>query len=177
MDKKKILEQLAKFPTDQSKAVWMLEKIEEIRNDFETASDVLEDKTYKFVNDFLTDGTDLPKDMQKYIAIGKRYQDFIEMFKCRVAIDDCVISEEAKELLLMSRAEIRKLRSTIAGTKANTVQIKKEMKIMERDIYCREQVEKLSTTAMKKKARILTEGASSKYKIDTVIREVKRDAK
>ena len=160
MTKNQIIEQLQKMP-ENSRVIWMLEKIEEIRNDFETAQDLLEHKVYKFVDDFLTNGVNVPKDMRKYIAIGKRYEDFIDMFKCRVRMSEGLLSEDAREMLLMARSEIKKLRGQIAGTKAETQDFKADMKNMARKIYIYEQVNKLPT-ATQKKALTLCEGAKSK---------------
>jgi hypothetical protein len=177
MNKKKILEQLAKLPTDETKALFMVEHIQKLKEQFIEAQDILEDKTYKFVEDFLNNGVDVPKDMRKYISIGKRYSDFIDMFRSRVAIDDCVISEEAQNLLMMARAEIQKLRGQIAGTKIETNAIKKDIRIMKNQIYCHQEIELLETDTQKRKAKQLCEGVSQKYKISEIIRGVKRDAK
>ena len=49
------------------------------------------------------------------------------------------------------------------------------MKNMQRQIYCHEQIELLKTDVQKQKAKKLCENLSSKYKIDNIIREVKKD--
>lgn len=177
MDKKKILNELSKFPTDETKAIWMYQTVKQLEEQFEEAQDILEDKTYRFVEDFLNDGIDLPREMRKYIAIGQRYSNFIDMFKSRVRFDEGLLNQETKDLLMMARAEIKKMRGIISGTKADTLQIKKDMQNMERAIYTHEQIQLLKTDSQKKKARTLCEGITSKYKIDQILRQVRKNEK
>ena len=101
-----------------------------------------------------------------------RYEGFIDRFKSKITIDECIVSGEAKELLTAAKAEIQNLRSNIRKAKESTVQVRKDMNAMKRQIYMHEQTEKLPEI-LKKKARNLCEGASSMYKIDEIIREVK----
>ena len=83
------------------------------------------------------------------------------------------------KLLTAAKFEIETLRREISSKKRDTVETQKNMRVAERKIYTYEQIELLKTDAQKRKARNLCECAnvSSKYKIDEIIREVKRDAK
>ena len=174
MDKTTIMESLKSLTSNKDRCDFMYSEITKMREDFETTNDLLEDKVYKFVEDFLSNGVDLPKEMQKYIAIGKRYDDFIQMLKCRVRMSEGLLSEQASDLLIMARAEIKKLNGRISGIKADSLEKKADMRVMERQIYCHEQIEKLKTDSHKRRAKQLCEGANSKYKIDQILRQVKK---
>ena len=173
MDKKKILEQLAKFPSDETKAVWMLEHKKKLESKFETSSYRIEDRCERLITDFFSETLSLPAEIKKYAQIGIKYQNFIDRFKSRIALDDCVVSGEAKELLHTAKAEILKLRSNIRKAKESTSQVKRDMRVMERKLYCNEQIETLKTDTKKRKAKRLTENDIPKYKIDAIINEIK----
>ena len=106
-----------------------------------------------------------------------RHESFIDRFKSKIVLDECIVSGEAKQLFQTARAEILQLRSNIRKCKASTSDIQNEMKTMKRQIYCHEQIGLLKTDAQKRKAKKLCEGTTSIYKIDGVIRQVKKDAK
>ena len=175
MTKNQIIEQLTKMP-ENARVIWMLEKIEEIRNDFETASDRIEDRCEKLITDFFSETLSLPAEIKKYAQIGIKYQNFIDRFKSRIALDDCVVSGEAKELLHTAKAEILKLRSNIRKAKESTSQVKRDMRVMERQLFAWREIDTLKTDLQKRKAKQLTEsGNLPKYKISEIIESVRNE--
>jgi hypothetical protein len=166
MDKKKIITELKKLPSDEAKAVWLLGQVEKLEEQFEEATDRIEDKCQRIISE-------LPKEIQKYAKIGLRYSGFIDRFKSAIAIDSMVIDEEVKGLLMMAKAEIQKLRSEKSAIIRDTTQSRKDVKEMKLQLYAWHQIEKLKTDNQRKQAKKLCENATSKNKIDTVIREVK----
>lgn len=177
MNKKKLLTELSKFKDDNSKALWMVEHIQKLEDQFEVASYKIEDKCQKLISDFFDGVLDIPIEIKKYASIGMRYSTFIDRFKSKIALDDCLISSETKELLLASKHEIQKLRNVISKTTRSTSQIKKDMWSMENQIYMYEQIQLLETDAMKGKAKQLCENVTQKFRINEILRKVKRDAK
>ena len=177
MDKIKILEQLKSFKTDESKAIWLLSQVEQIEKDFEMAQNKIEDKCQSLISDFFSETLDLPKEINRLAQIGVRHESFIDRFKSKIILDEGIVSGEAKELLQTAKAEILNLRSNIRKAANSTSDIKREMQIMERKIYLHEQIELLKTDKQKQKVKSLCENANSKYKIDIIMRQVKKDAK
>jgi len=169
MTKTQIIEQLKKFPSDESKAVWLLSQVEKLDEDYHEFKDKLEDKMQALVNDVFEQDIGLEKDIKRWAAIGQRYESWIERFKMRIAVDDCVISNEAADLLKMAKHEILDLRKKINRQKRENSIIKKDIKEMERQIYAHEKIQSLETNAQKRKAKKLCEGVTAKFKIDEII--------
>ena len=166
MDKAKLITELSKLPTDETKAIFMLEHIKQLEENFIEAQDRIEDRCERLITEFFSESLDLPREIKKYAKIGMRYENFIDRFKTKIALDDCVISGEAKELLQISKAEILKLRSNISKAKMSTAQVKRDLRVMERQIFAYREIETLKTDPQKRKAKRLTEsGYLPKYKI------------
>ncbi len=177
MDKKQIIEQLKKFPTDETKAIWLLSQVEQLEEQFETANDIIQDKCEKLISEFFSETLDLPKKIKKYAQIGMRYSGFINRLKTRVAIDEMVVDEEIKELFQMAKAEIQSLRREKSAILRDTAQTRKDIKNFKIQLYANEQIDLLKTENQKRKAKQLVEGANSKNKIDCTLREIRKNAK
>ena len=159
-----------------ARVLWMLEQVEQLEKQFESAQDKITDRCEKMISDFFGESLDLPKKIKKYAEIGVRYQNFIDRFKSKIILDDGHISIEAKNLLLASKAEILNLRSNISKAKLSTSQYKRDLRVMERQIYAYREIETLKTDTKKRKAKKLTEsGDLPKYKIDEIIESVKNE--
>jgi len=65
----------------------------------------------------------------------------------------------------------------LRNAKESTVQVKQDMRLMGNQLYMYEQIDALKTEAMKKKAQQLCEGVTQKFKIDEILRKMRRDAK
>ncbi len=177
MDKKKILNELAKFPSDESKAVWLLSQVEKLESDYQEFQDIIHDKTEKIISEVLRDDLDISEDLERWATLGRNWENWIQRFKGRIIVDEGIADGQAKKLLKAAKFTIENLRREISSTKRDTVQTLADMKTMKRKIYIHEQIEKLKTDSQKRKARNLCEGANSMYKIDQIIREVKNHAK
>ncbi len=176
MDKNKIIEQLAKFKDDNSKALWMLSHIKKLEEDFEEAQDIIEDNCQSLIKEFFSETIDLPAEIKRLAQIGTKYESFIDRFRSKIMLDESIVSGEAKELLQIAKAEILQLRSNIRKAETSTSNIKCDMQTMERKLYAYREIETLKTDSKKRKARKLTEdGNLPKYKISAIIESIKNE--
>lgn len=180
MNRKNILEQLKNFKTDETKALWMMERINEIENDVEAYKDKLSDATAKTINDIIEEDLEFPEKVLKYAATGEFYQDLIDQFKIRMAIDDGLVNEEARELLREAKQTILNLRSNIAKAKASTKCVREDLKIMSKQLYIHKKLDEVKTdTAKKRVKRLLLESETidsmTEYEIDRKIAEIIKD--
>ena len=176
MEKKEIIEQLQKMP-EPARVIWMLEQIEQMEKDFEEASDRISDRCERLISDFFSESLDLPKKIKRLAEIGVRYQNFIDRFKSKIMLDESIVSGEARELLQTAKAEILQLRADITKSEVLSAGYRRDMRIMERQLYAYREIETLKTDKQKSQARKLCEGLSTKYKIDEVLRQVRKDDK
>ena len=177
MTKKQIIEQLKKIPTDEAKAVWLLSQVEKLDEDYQEFKDLIEDKCQKIINDAFENELGLEKDIKRWAALGQRYETWIERFKGRLCVDECVAEGEARELLQDAKFTIQKLRQEEAAIIRDTAAVRKDMKLMENQIYAWQESEKLKTDSQRKQARKLCEGKNlTKNKVNAIIQEVKKNA-
>jgi len=178
MTKEKILEGLTGLRTNKARVDWMHSEIEQMRKNFEEASDIIENKMQKLISEFFSETLDLPKEIQHYAQLGMRYAGWIERFKYRSMIDEGIVNGEARELLYAARAEIKKLRAEKSRIIRDTASTRQNMKEMKIQLYAWQESEKLETESQRKQARKLCEGSNlTKNKVNTIIQEVKKNAK
>ncbi|MCD4693300.1 MAG: hypothetical protein K8R79_10325 [Calditrichales bacterium] len=171
MDKGKILEQLAKFKDDNSKALWMLERIEK---DYERFKDKLTDTTAKTINEIFEEDLQLSENVRKWAYKGKLYDNIIQQFKIRISVDDCLMDEQALSLLREAKGTILNLRSNIAKAKNSTAMVKDDIKTMRKQLYIYKRLDemKINNLNQHKIKTILLEGDIdnlSEYEIDKKI--------
>ena len=174
MDKGRILEQLAKFKDDNSKALWMLERIERIEKDYERFKDKLTDTTAKTINEIFEEDLQLSENVRKWAAKGKIYDNMIKQFKIRMSYDDCLMDEQALSLLREAKQTIIKLRSNIAKAKTSTAMVRDDIKTMRKQLYIYKRLDemKINNLNQHKIKIILLEGDIdnlSEYDIDKKI--------
>lgn len=175
MNRKNILEQLKNFKTDETKALWMLERIEGIEKDHEQFKDKLSDATAKTINEIIEEDLTIPDKVMKFASKGELYDDLIKQFKIRMSVEEGMIDEPVKKLLKEAKEEIIKLRANIQKTKTSTAMIKEDIKEMDAQIYAYEKIELLENDNLKKRAKKLTEGTKSKDTIDTILEQIVKE--
>jgi len=175
MNKNKIIEKLSKLPTDETKALWMMERIEGIEKDHEQFKDKLSDTTAKTINEILEEDLTIPEKVLEYASKGELYDDLIKQFKIRMSVEEGMIDEPVKKLLKEAKEEIIKLRANIQKAKTSTAMIKEDIKEMDAQIYAYEKIELLENDNLKKRAKKLTEGTKSKDTIDTILEQIVKE--
>ena len=163
MDKKKILEQLKSFKTDESKCLFMVEYIEKITEDYENFKDVLEDRAAKIIRDVFQNDLGLNKQVLEWASIGRQYEQWIDRFKGRL-IRENFADGEAIELLKISKCEIQTLRKNIAAAKRSTTMVKDDIKKMSKELFVHGQLDemKINNISKQKVKKILLEGDALK---------------
>ena len=177
MNKNKIIEKLSKLPTDETKVLWMMERIEGIEKDHEHFKDKLSDTTAKIINEILEKDLTIPEKVMEYASKGKLYEDIIQQFKIRMAIEEDLVNDEARELLREAKETIINLRSNIAKAKASTNCVREDLEIMSKQLYIHKKLDKVRTDIAKQRVkRLLLESETidsmTEYEIDRKIAEI-----
>jgi len=177
MDKKKLLTQLKKLKSDESKCIWLLSQVEQMEKNFEKANDIITDKCESLIKEFFSESIGLPAEIKRLSIIGQRYENFVQAMRFRIAVDEGLVAGEAKELLTMAQMEIKRLRAQKNKIYRDTQHVRNDMRLMQTEIYMHEQISKLKTDKQRTTAKKLCEGAKTKNKINQVISEVKKNAR
>ena len=180
MTKHQIIEQLNRMP-ENSRVIWMLEKIEEIRNDFEEAENILTDRVERLVEDVLKNDLGLDKDILEWAMVGKRYSEWLQRFKGKIIIDEGIAMGEATELLKIAKCEIQTLRRNINSAKRSTTLVKDDIAKMRKQLYVHLKLDemKLDNPTKYRVKQILLEGDGLKilteYEINKKIKMLLED--
>ena len=148
------------------------ELVEEYETKFDSYKNSITSKFSNFVDNVLDEEMIIPENILEYAKLGELYQDLIEQFKIRLAIDEGMISEEVREMLKEAREEIVSLRESIDENTGKVLELEDDASQMAAQLYIRQKCDGL-TESQKKKVidllgdEVIKENIDSKF--DTII--------
>lgn len=134
------------------------EKFEEYKTD-------ITEKFSNFVDEVLDEEMNIPDNVKEYARKGELYEDVIEQFKTRLAIDEGYIDDEVKGLLKECKTEINTLKESVNSLTSENIELKQDAKEFAANLYLREKCDGL-TEKQKDRVLSLLEGVTSKEEID-----------
>lgn len=111
--------------------------VEEYELKFEDYKKDITSKFSDFVDSVLDEELEIPEKVLQYAKKGELYDELIEQFKIKLAIDEGLISEEVKKLLREAKEEILKLKTDINSHMAKEMELKEDAKVMAAQLYLR----------------------------------------
>ena len=148
------------------------ELVEEYESKFDSYKDGITSKFSNFVDNVLDEEMVIPENILEYAKLGELYQDLIEQFKIRLAIDEGMISEEVREMLKEAREEIVTLRESLDENTGKVLELEDDASQMAAQLYIRQKCDGL-TESQKKKVidllgdEIIKENIDKKF--DTIV--------
>lgn len=139
--------------------------VEEYEEKFEEYKEDVTSKFSNFVDSILEEEMVIPKTVLEFAKKGELYNDLIEQFKIRLAVDEDLLSDEVKNLLKESKDEIIKLREDKDTLLSEKLEIELDAQKLSADLYLRKICEGL-TEAQKTKVFDLLDGITEKEEID-----------
>lgn len=132
---------------------------------FENYKQEISEKFSNFVDSVLDEEMQIPERVMEYARKGELYDELIESFKAKLAIDEGYLDEEAKNLLRECKDEISKSREEINTLMKENMQVKQDAKEFAANLYIREKCEGLD---LKKQEKIISllEGITDQKVID-----------
>jgi DNA-directed RNA polymerase subunit RPC12/RpoP len=118
--------------------------VEEYETKFETYKEEITSKFSNFVDDIIDEEMVIPENVIKYAHLGELYDELIEQFKVRLAIDEDMIDEEVKNMLGEAKEEIETLRNQLDESKGQILEFKEDTSKMAAHIYLREKCDGLT---------------------------------
>jgi hypothetical protein len=131
------------------------ELVEKYETKFETYKEEITEKFSNFVDSILEKEMVIPENIIRYAHLGELYDDLIEQFKVRLAIDEDLIDKETKNLLKEAKEEIEDLRNNLDESKGKLLDYEKDSAEMAAHIYLREKCDGLTEIQKKHVMNIL----------------------
>ena len=110
---------------------------EELEGKFETYKEDVTSKFSNFVDSILDEEIQIPEKVMEYAKLGELYQDLIEQFKVRLAIDEGALNSEVQGLLREAKDEIITLKGDVNESTKKTLELEKDAQEMAAHIYLR----------------------------------------
>jgi hypothetical protein len=145
--------------------------VEEFETKFEDYKEDVTSKFSNFVDSILEEEMVIPEKVVKYARLGELYEDLIDQFKVRLAIDEGLLDNEVKGMLKEAKEEIQKLRDDVNEATGKALELEKDNKEMANHIYLRTKCDGL-TESQKKSVMGILEGADKEQvdkKFDIVL--------
>ena len=131
------------------------ELVKEYEEKFDTYKDSVTTKFSNFVDNILDEEMVIPENIIKYARLGELYEDLIDQFKTRLAIDEGMISGEVKDMLSEAKEEIETLRSKVDESTGQVLELEKDASEMAAQLYVRQKCDGLTEAQKKKVINIL----------------------
>jgi len=138
--------------------------VEEFETKFEDYKEDVTSKFSNFVDSILEEEMIIPDKIIKYARLGELYEDLIDQFKVRLAIDEGLLDQEVKSILSEAKSEIETLRNNVNELTGQKLTLEKDARDLETHIYLRKKCDGL-TESQKTSVMSILEG-SSKDDID-----------
>lgn len=174
-----IIEAKAKELSKEITEKVIAEEKEAMVSEFETKfNNYKEDVTSKFsnfVDSVLDEEMMIPEKVVRFARLGELYEDLIQQFKVRLAVDEGALSEEVKGMLSEAKTEITSLRKTVNELTGKTIEYEKDAKEMATHIYLRKKTDGL-TESQKATVLDVLEGADMATidkKFDVIVESLK----
>lgn len=139
--------------------------VEQMEERFEEYKKEITSKFSNFVDSVLEEELVIPEKVLEYARKGELYNELIEQFKIRLAIDEGLLDEEVKDLLREAKKEILSLREQVDGLMDEKLEQELKNQQLEADMHLRKKADGL-TEAKKIKVFELLEGVTDKDEID-----------
>jgi hypothetical protein len=173
-----IIEAKAKeIATDKVEENLVIEKeklVEEYETKFEDYKEDVTSKFSNFVDSILEEEMVIPEKIVRYARLGELYEDLIDQFKVRLAIDEGLLNDEVKGMLKEAKEEIETLRSDVNELTGTKLQLEEDAKKMATHIYLRKKCDGLTETQKSTVLNIL-EGSSQEEidsKFDVIVESI-----
>jgi len=149
---------------------------------FEAYKDDITEKFSNFIDEILEQEMVLDPKIIEFARKGELYEDLIEQFKTRLAIDEDILDKEVKDILREARDEIKSLKDEINTKIEESLTLKIENDKLSIGKYITEKVKGLPIDDAEKVASLLedekdTESIDKKFDIicETILNEKKDD--
>jgi len=133
--------------------------VEEFEKKFEDYKEDVTSKFSNFVDSILEEEMVIPDKIIKYARLGELYEDLIDQFKVRLAIDEGLLDVEVKSMLGEAKTEITSLRSSVNELTGQKLTLEKDAKDLATHVYLRKKCDGL-TEGQKSSVMNILEGAS-----------------
>lgn len=117
---------------------------EDLESKFETYKDDVTSKFSNFVDSILDEEVEIPAKVLEYARLGELYQDLVEQFKIRLAIDEGALNDEVQSILKEAKDEIIKLKEDCNLNTKKVLTIEKDAQEMAAHIYLRKKCDGLT---------------------------------
>ena len=162
---KTIIEARAK---DEADTLLKAEKetlVESMEERFEEYKKEITSKFSNFVDSVLEEELVIPEKVLEYARKGELYNELIEQFKVRLAIDEGLLDDEVKDLLREAKKEILSLREELDELIDEKLETELKAQQLDAEMHLRQKADGL-TEAKKLKVFELLEGTTDKDEID-----------
>ena len=139
--------------------------VESMEGRFEEYKKEVTSKFSNFVDSVLEEELVIPEKVLEYARKGELYNELIEQFKVRLAIDEGLLDEEVKDLLREAKKEIIGLREQVDGLMEAKLEQELKAQQLDAEMHLRQKTDGL-TEAKKLKVFELLEGVTDKDEID-----------
>jgi len=138
---------------------------EEYEGKFEDYKKDMTSKFSNFVDSVIDEELLIPERVMEYARKGELYDELIEQFKVKLALDENVLDDEVKDLLKEARDEISGLRTDVNKLTSDNLTLKEDAKSMASNLYLIRKCEGLKESDKKKVIGILGD-ITTKSEID-----------
>ena len=139
--------------------------VEQMEERFEEYKKEITSKFSNFVDSVLEEELVIPEKVLEYARKGELYNELIEQFKIRLAIDEGLLDNEVKDLLREAKKEILSLRDEMNSLMDEKLELELQAQKLDADVHLRKKTDGL-TEAKKLKVYELLEGVTDKDEID-----------
>ena len=138
---------------------------EEYEGKFDDYKKEITSKFSSFVDSILDEELLIPEKVMEFARKGELYNELIEQFKIRLAVDEGVLDSEVKSLLKEAKDEISDLRENVNTITGDNLTLKLDAREMAASLYLRQKCDGLTEVNRTKVLNIL-EGITEKEEID-----------
>jgi len=142
--------------------------VEKMEDRFEEYKKEITSKFSNFVDSVLEEELVIPEKVLEYARKGELYNELIEQFKIRLAIDEGLLDNEVKDLLREAKKEILSLREKMNNLMDEKLELELEAQKLDAEMHLRKKTDGL-TEAKKLKVFDLLEGVTDKEEIDKML--------
>jgi hypothetical protein len=162
---KTIIETRAKEEADELLKKEKETLVESMEDRFEEYKKEITSKFSNFVDSVLEEELVIPEKVLEYARKGELYNELIEQFKVRLAIDEGLLDDEVKDLLREAKKEILSLREELDELIDAKLDTELKAQQLDAEMHLRQKADGL-TEAKRLKVFELLEGVTDKEEID-----------
>lgn len=133
--------------------------VEEFEKKFEDYKEDVTSKFSNFVDSILEEEMVIPEKIVRYARLGELYEDLIDQFKVRLAIDEGLLDGEVKSMLGEAKEEIVTLRASVNELTGQKLTLEKDARDLATHVYLRKKCDGL-TESQKSSVMNILDGAS-----------------